>query len=153
MATLLIKAKDFVNPDPVLDREGSCKAGYIIAVQDDGATWGRMESKQQWIADGYDPALWPGKVYLLKVTGIPVAKIQDLISEQVVDDTGMALYETDGVSPKKYRLREWKFDITKLPASKQAEIAANGETTVNPSSVVGAGIKRIRDNAAYKGLG
>lgn len=43
MAEALIKAVDFVHPDPDIDRRGAHKRGDIIVVMPDGHQWGGAE--------------------------------------------------------------------------------------------------------------
>lgn len=58
---------------------GGFKHGDPIAVREDGHEWGRCESKEVWIAQGNDPAFWPGSFVMLKIPGTPAAQIPQFV--------------------------------------------------------------------------
>ena len=43
MARLLVKAVDYVHPDPIIDKQAAYKRGDVVAVLPDGHVFGRME--------------------------------------------------------------------------------------------------------------
>jgi len=161
---LLIKAKDHTHPDPTKDRRGAYKRGMVGAVCEDGHSWGRLESKQQWIAEGNDPALWHDKTVIVKIPGALVVKVEALLAPQEEDDTGAPLRDVDGTGVPEailpnpedyprytYRRRLWKLAIDNIPAGVLNALKNDGEVTVTPAQVRNY-LKRIRDDAQFTGL-
>lgn len=54
---------------------GGFKSGDPVTVQGDGFEWGRVESRAVWVAQGNDPAFWPGNTVMLKIPGTPAAQV------------------------------------------------------------------------------
>jgi len=150
MAELLIKTRNYTNPDGEADRTASYKKGYIIAVRENGYQWARYESKQQWLAEGLSADDWHNQTAILKVPDITAAKAIELTSDQVEDDNGAPLTDSDG-APVRFRRRRWQLLVDNIPAGKKAEIRDNGETSATKTQIKNF-LKRIRDNAQYTGL-
>lgn len=146
MCELLVFVRNNTNADPEKDRRGCYKVGYVVIAVDDGYTWGREESKAQWVADGGAAGSWPGqgRWVIIKIPGISAAKAKELINEQREDDAGV---QTSTV----YRRRLWRVKHELLPLAIRNQLAADGEITVTLAQVRNY-IKRIRDDAQYTGL-
>ena len=147
MAELLIKIKDHTNPNPTKDREGAYKKGMIIIVVEDNYLWARMESKQQWIAEGNSVDDWHNKTAILKIPGLAIAKVEELISQQIEDDDGVPIFDVRD-RPFTFRRRRWRLLIDSLPASIRNTIIADGEVTTTKAKIRDH-LKRIRDNSQY----
>lgn len=161
MAELLIIARDNTNPDPEKDRCGCYKRGMVVVVADDGHVWGREESKAIWIAEGRDPAQWSGKFAIVRLPGVPVSKVNDLLAEQMEDDTGVPTLQpgsvalADGPYPQRFRRRRWRLDMALLPNAIRNALQSNGEFTANTASrrqAIRDALKRLRDALQYTGL-
>jgi len=57
--------------------------GDPLYVAEDGHTWGRYESKQQWIAEGLGAHNWPGGFLIIKIPTVPAAAFQNFIAPHV----------------------------------------------------------------------
>lgn len=161
MAELLIYARDNANPDPEKDRCGCYKRGMVVAVFDDGHVWGREESKAVWVAEGRDPAQWPGKFVVVKLPGVSAAGARELLAEQMEDDAGAPTIQpgsvllADGPYPKRFRRRRWRMDFASLPTAIRNALQSNAEFTANTPArrqAIRDALKRVRDGAQYTGL-
>lgn len=160
MCEILVFARNNTNPDPEKDRRGCYKRGDPVLVFEDGHTWGREESKQQWISEGNPANTWPneGKFLLFKLPGIPAEKALEMMSEQMEDDSGTPTFSPVPLAeplPQTYRRRRWWLDIDSLTTPIKNALATDGEFTFSkPSDFARArsAIKRKRDNAQYNGL-
>lgn len=161
MAELLIAARDNIHPNPEKDRCGCYKRGMVVVVADDGHVWGREESKSVWIAEGRDPAQWPGKFVIVRLPGLPAEKARELLAEQMEDDAGVptiqpgSILHSDGPYPQRFRRRRWRLDIAALPVAIRNALQSNGEFTANTAArrqSVRDALKRVRDAAQYTGL-
>ena len=152
MCELLIKAVDATNSDANKGRRGCYKRGMPVVVFEDGHTWGRLESKQQWIAEGNTAGSWPsqGIFVIVKIPTVPAAKAQTLLNTQIEDDLGNPLIDADG-KPITYRRRRWKLFIDVIPTAVRNELVVKGEITVTVTQIR-VYLKRIRDNMQYTGL-
>jgi len=156
---ILFFLRNNTNPDTEKDRRGCYKRGMPVVVHEDGHVWGREESKQQWIAEGRDPSLWPGqgKFGILKIPGVPAAKAQAFLADQMDDDTGSPYYVpgsivfADGPYPARYRRRAWRLSIDSVPNAVRNAVLTNGEYTTSVSQIR-AYLTRIRDGAQYTGF-
>ena len=54
--------------------------GDPLYVAEDGHTWGRYESKQQWIAEGLGAHNWPGGFLIIKVPTVRASVFQKFIA-------------------------------------------------------------------------
>ena len=151
MAELLIKAKNYVDPDPDMDRRDSYKKGMIICVKPDGYPWGRLESKQQWLLEGNDAADWHNKTVIVKILGLDPAIVADIVFIQDVDDTGAPMPLDINGTPQRYRRRAWHLLIDNIPAGIKTTLQTDGEVTVTKLQVRDY-LKRIRNNDQYTGL-
>jgi hypothetical protein len=154
MSELLIFARNNTQTDPETDRRGCYKRGMPVVVAEDGHTWGRDESKQVWIAEGRDPALWPGqgKFVLLKIPGVPSDKARALIASQDEDDAGVQSADTQLIA---FRRRRWVLRLDDLPVGVRNTLVVDGEYTADTAAkrqAVRDRLKRIRDNAQFVGL-
>lgn len=152
MCEILIRASDKTNLDVEIDRKGCYKKGMVVAIFEDGHTWGRLESKQQWIAEGNTADSWPsqGIFVIVKISSVLAAKALVLLEQQTEDDLGNPLLDTDN-RPIIYRRRRWKLFVDNIPLAIRNTLTANGEITVTVSQIR-AYLKRIRDNAQFIGL-
>lgn len=143
---LLLCARNDQLSDPVKERRCSFKAGHVIAVKEDGAMWGRLESKQQWIAEGNLAVEWPnqGRLVIVKIPGPTAARALALLDEQTEDDLGVV----GGLS---FRKRRWRVRLGLVPPGIVAALTANGEVTVTVAQIR-AFITRFRDDAVFAGL-
>lgn len=148
MCEILIYSANRTHADPDKDRAGCYKRGYPVVVMDDGHTWGREESKAEWIASGRDPSQWPDYFYIIKLPGIDTELAREMIAEQTEDDTGQDTGST-------YRRRRWIFDINSLQNAVRNTLLSTGEytaATAGARNSMRSAIKRIRDNASYTGF-
>ena len=144
MAELLIKITNATHLDPLEDRRGCYKRGYVIDVRPDGFQWARMESKAVWIAEGNLAETWHGHTALVKIPGLDPERVRDLLAMQTEDDMGQ---DTETM----YRRRRWRLVVDSVPESIRTAIATNGEVTVTVSQVRNY-LQRIRDAAVYTGI-
>ena len=49
MARLLVKAVDYVNADPEIDRKASWKRGDVVAIMPDSHIWGSLEGPPKFV--------------------------------------------------------------------------------------------------------
>ena len=112
-----------------------------VVIFDDGHTWGRDESKQVWIAEGRDPALWPGQGMwvILKITGVSAASLRSICDEQTESDAGI---DTGDI----FRRRRCHIILDALTAKTRNDLTTQGEATVTRAQVRPF-LVRIRDGA------
>lgn len=159
MCEILFFLRNNTHADADKDRYGCYKRGMPVVVFEDGHVWGREESKQQWIAEGRDPAVWPGqgKFGILKIPGVSVARATEFLSEQWVDDAGATYYapgsilKADGPYPARYRRRAWRLLVDSVPNAVRNAVLNNGEYTTSISQIRNY-LKRVRDDAQYTGF-
>lgn len=149
---LLCARNDTHITDPVKERLRAFKAGHVIVVQEDGATWGRLESKQQWIAEGNAAVSWPnqGRLVIVKIPPVPAAKALALLAEATEDDAGAAVVDVNG-RPLCFRKRRWRLRLGLVPQAIIDALTADGEATVTRLQIRNF-ITRFRDDAVYVGL-
>ena len=125
--------------------------GMTVDVKNDGAIWGRMESKQQWIKEGNVANDWPsqGLFLILKMPNVAVSRALSLIDTQVEDDAGTPQFDLHG--PRTFRRRRWRFVIDSLPPPARNALVETGEHSTAAASVR-AFFRRIRDNGQYQGF-
>lgn len=161
MCEILFFAQDNTHPDPEKDRCGCYKRGMVVVVADDGHVWGREESKSTWIAEGRDPAQWPGKFVLIKLPGVAADKVRALLDAQMEDDAGVptiqpgSLLQSDGPYPRRFRRRRWRLDFSLLPVAIRTALQNDAEYTANTAArrqAIRDALKRVRDAAQYTGL-
>lgn len=63
MTVLLIRTVDGENPERYAD-------GDVVAVLPDDHVFGRMESLEVWVAEGRDPADWPGGFAIIRLSNL-----------------------------------------------------------------------------------
>jgi len=80
MAEILIKAEDFVHPDPEVDRRAAWKKGHPVVVKPDGHKWGREEG--------------PPKFIIVKIPGVSPDQLQNYIQEWR-DDIDLQILSSD----------------------------------------------------------
>lgn len=119
MAEALLFAANNSNPDPVKDRRGCWKRGYLVVVKPDGHAWGREEDPAQNIA--------PRKFVLLKFPGVSVARVEKYLAAQM-DDAGGALLE-----PVMFRRRLWQIQYAELPLAARQLLSTTGILTIGPT--------------------
>lgn len=150
-----------INPDPEKDRRGCYKRGMVVVVKDDGHLWGREESKAVWIAEGRDLAQWSDKFVIVRLPGVPAAKADELLAEQMEDDTGVPTIQPGSIAlaggpyPWRFRRRRWRLDMASLPPAIRNALIADGEFTANTLArrrAIRDALKRVRDAAQYTGL-
>ena len=122
-----------------------------VDVKNDGAIWGRMESKQQWIAEGNAANFWPnqGLFVILKLPLVPTARALALLEPQFETDAGLALFDLQG--PKRFRARRWRLMIDALPQNARNILTATGEYTTT-FAAIRTFIRRFRDGVQYTGF-
>ena len=150
MAELLVFTRNNTHADFIVDRTGCYKSGHIVVVQADGFAWGKNESKAAWVAAGNTAATFPGDFVVVKIPGVAVQTVQDIISCQTADDAGVPVVDADG-RPKVFRRRGWQLVINSIPTAIKNALLANGEITVTPSQIRNY-IQRVRDNAVYSSI-
>lgn len=153
---LLVFARNNTNPNADKDISGCYKRGMIVGVHEDGHTWGRLESKQQWIAEGNSAETWPSQdvFVIVQIPGVPAQKARMLLDEQTDDDSGTPVFITNSEGhalPRRFRRRGWRLKVDDLPSAARTALIRDGEITVTVSEVR-TFIRRIRDDAQYTGL-
>ncbi len=144
MAELLIIAANHTHPNPEVDRASVCKAGMVLRVVRDGYEWDRYTSKQQWIKEGFHADDWVAKGVIIKIPGMAIPKVRELLDRQTVDDLGVETGRT-------FRFRAWRILKSGLPAPLKARLRNDGEITVTKAQIRNF-IKRIRDNRQFEGM-
>ena len=141
MCEALFCIRTNIHPDPIKDRRGCYKRGMAPVAYEDGHTWGRDESKQVWIAEGRDPAQWPGQGvrFIMKLPGTPANTLREMGDVQMVDDGGI---DFNGI----YRRRQCHLQIDSLPPPMRNAILRDGEITSNRAQIKPLLI-RLRDGA------
>lgn len=115
MADALLFATNHTHPDPIIDRRGSWKRGYIKDVKPDGFAWGKEE----------DPATANPRLYaLLKFPGVSVASFEKYLAAQMDDAGGLLLV------PVRYRRRLWQIQYAELPLAARNKLATTGILTI-----------------------
>lgn len=152
MCEILLCARNDQLADPEKDRRCGFKLGHVVVVKEDGATWGRLESKQQWIAEGNAAADWPnqGRLVIVKIPGPTAARASALLDEQTEDDLGVAVTDVFD-RPLCFRKRRWRARLGLIPQAFKDALTADGEVTVTVAQIR-AFITRFRDDAVFAGL-
>lgn len=167
MAELLVRWTDHTHPDPDVDRRGSYKRGYVISVQPDDHEWGRKESKQRWLAEGFSEEDWHGRTVILKLPNRSAAALSILAqTQQGIDDNGSEYTRGRKNLPGTYRRREWGIALDNFPPGLLKKLDRDGEITFGAAeltvrngnadidkdgvqtTVVGA-ITRVRDGLGF----
>jgi len=119
MAEFLIRAKNNTNPDPVKNEEGCYKRGDLVVAFPDGHTWGRMESKQQWLSEG-NTGTWPGTFVIIKIPDLTLAKAKSYIKAKISGGERRSLFRA-----------VW----ADIPSGVKQTLASEGEFTASLSQV------------------
>lgn len=119
MAEALFFAATNTLQDPVEDRRGSWKRGYLVAVKPDGHTWGKEEDPAQTIA--------PRKFAVLKFPGVSVERIEKYLAAEMDDAGGILLV------PVRYRRKLWQIQFAELPLAARNKLATTGILTIGAS--------------------
>ena len=143
MREILVRVNNTDHVDPVKDRRGCYKRGMPDLIFNGGHTWGKLESKQQWIREGFDPALWPsqGVLIIVKISDAVENSIPNVSEEQREDDVGAAQSDV-------YRRRRWRFNLDGLPAGVRNTLVRDGEITTTRAQIRPF-VLRVRDNAQF----
>lgn len=99
--------------------------GCVIDVREDGASWGRKESIERWVAEGLREEDWPGDTRLVKMPGVPADKMRYLLeaeTETVTDERGEK--EQRVVKRRKHRLKIENLPAEKLTTRSESEVKA-----------------------------
>lgn len=106
--------------------ENEFKRWDIIFVANDKHTWSRRESKAQWIAEGFDPAEFPGKHYIFKVPGVPKEATKLLkIPHATKHEFGSIIHKA----------RAWTILGDELPANLKDKLNKDYEITLPPGQM------------------
>jgi len=114
MAELLIKAVDFIHPDPAKDAF-AWKRGDVVLAVDDGHTWGSKESLPPDQGGKFVIIKVPQPIQALEAMGIFDAPRDGPIADPLATETGR---------------RTHKMDLDSLPAADRAELATQGRLTL-----------------------
>jgi hypothetical protein len=110
MAEALFFSGNNTHADPVKDRRGCWKRGYIVIVKPDGHVWGAEEN----------PATATiRKFAILKFPGVSVARVEKYIVEQ---------FEDGILTP--YRRRLWQIQFSELPQAARNKLTNTGILTI-----------------------
>lgn len=140
MCEILIFAGNNTHPDPEKDRRGCWKRGYPVVVKEDGHEWGAEER-------------WP-KFAILKLPGVPAAKVEAFLDPQMEDDAGVPFYETiPEANPRRaiYRRKAHHLKWAALPAGVRNTLQTTGAYTTTVAEIR-AYLRRIRDDAPFTGM-
>lgn len=136
MAEVLICARNATHPDSDVDRRSCYKRGDPVTVQPDGHPWGAKEGLPRFV--------------VVKIPGVSVEQVRDVIQEQTESDQGAALTDDDGL-PVTFRRRRWRVLVDNVPQQIRRTLAQTGEVTVTPAQIKNY-VRRVRDNAQFEGL-
>jgi hypothetical protein len=137
MCEILIFAGNNTHVDPVKDRRGCWKRGYPVVVKEDGHQWGREEGLPKFV--------------VVKIPGVPAAKAEAFLEEQLVDDSGVPAYENlieAKPRPARYRRKAWRVAWASLPSGIRNTLQTTGTITVSVAQIRNY-LRRIRDDAQY----
>lgn len=115
MCEILIKAKDFINPDPELDKF-SYKRGYVVCVMPDGHPWGSKER--------------PPLFAVLKVPGLTVEEAQQYLQEKLESP------KTENQKSVGRRIYKLDVDSTLLPLAKRNSIKNTGVVSLTKAQTL-----------------
>ena len=133
MAELLVRLIDV--PITIPQDSAFCfRAGDPIRAEDDGHKWTPKESLAAWIAAGNAQQDWHGRTFLLKMPGVPTAKLESLVVPEL--DANFAVTKA----------RAWNVQIAGLSSALQDKITGDGGITVTKAQIQ-AFIRRKADNA------
>ena len=69
----------------------------VVTVQPDLHQWGRMESKQAWLASGGLEQDWPSDFVVLRIPGVPVASVSgSQFDDSLLTPEQLTALEADG---------------------------------------------------------
>ena len=148
MAELLVFARNNTHADPEKERASCYKRGHIVTVREDGFAWGIRETKAAWIAAGNTAESYPNDFVLVKIPGVAVQTVQDIVWPQTDDDAGVPVVDEDG-RPKVFRRRAWRILVDTIPDNIKNTLLTAGEVTVTKAQIRNY-IQRVRDNAVYR---
>lgn len=112
MAEILIRAKTN-GPTGVFWQRGD-----IVVINEDGHSWGRLETLAAWVAAGGTATSWGGDFYLLKVPGVPASRL-----------TGRGFIAELNTATGAAR-RNWRFAVDNLSNQLRNRIQNEGELEV-----------------------
>lgn len=110
MCEILIKASDNI---------GTSLEGDVVYFAEDGHSWGREESKLQWLSEGRDLVEWPNHFFILKVPNTTVAQANMFIENKFPNFTGTV-----------------HLDKTSIPQNKLKDFKNYGEATVSAPNLI-----------------
>ena len=116
MCELLIYAKN--NTNPLAHQRGN-----IVTVHDDGWPWTIEESKAAWVASGRLASQWHNIFILVKMPGVPKARIENMKLGQ------------DDVTGNLLRKRQFFVDIDATPSQIKQKIGRDFEITVTKAQL------------------
>lgn len=119
MAEALIRLTSVTHADPIKDRRGCWKAGYVIDVQPDGYSWGAEEHPA---SHSYRPR----RTALITFPGVSVARVQKYLAAQ---PDAQAIANGIPDAPP-YRRRLWQIQSAELPAAARNKLATTGLLTI-----------------------
>lgn len=99
MAILLIRTVNGENAQRYMD-------GDVVVALPDDHVFGRMESLRVWVAEGLDPAKWPGGFAVVELPGLAVADARPFCA-----DGAPSAILMDKSMPRR---RDWKIDYPSL---------------------------------------
>lgn len=112
--------------------------GDIVAVRDNGERWGRLESKQEWVAAGGDPAEFPGLYGVVKVSddGPHAEDLKKVFERRLyrpaVPGENEYRVNREGVESGKvlqYKFA-WRVRISEMTSEQQAALEQDGVVSV-----------------------
>ena len=118
MATLLCKAIDATNPDPVKDARGCYKRGDVVLVRPDDHPWGRLEVL---------PPAQGGKFARIVISDVTRAQVVNWVR----NNWQCEIDGTDG----EVRRRRVRIDIALLPNNVRNALNNNGVFTTTWATV------------------
>lgn len=112
--------------------------GDIVAVRDNGERWGRLESKQEWVAAGGDPAEFPGLYGVVQVSdnGPHAEDLKTIFQRNVtrLARVGEPEYEVNDEGVEFGRVTVYKFAwrvrISEMTSEQQAALEQDGVVSV-----------------------
>ena len=112
--------------------------GDIVTVRNNGERWGRLESKQEWVAAGGDPAEFPGLYGVVQVSddGLHAENLKKVFERRLRRPavSGEDEYDVDREGVERGQVLQYKFAwrvrISEMTSEQQAALEQDGVVSV-----------------------
>ena len=127
----LIKAEDFVASGTLNDQLGAYKRGDLVAVFPSGHVWGRLESKQVWVAEGNAAEDWPNKFRIVVIEGLSLEKAKRYVQPQT---SGGVI--SGGSIRDIVRRRKFRFNVDNFPSGFLETLEQDGRAVIELPNLI-----------------